>query len=212
MLLISVEHSISTGTLRNRTAPSYKGRSTPRSSSMWISLDPGAPLQYNSLISDVTSKPRPRAWIELLRVVVKASRPEQKLPPPPPVGFSIEDKFLIHKQQRLFIVFSFSEEEMLLLVFVICCGLDLELGVGELPLLSCFLCSGKERDGLTVIMAQNRVFAMRTRQDSWLTGLFFHLFYQTNSLTLHIHNNFSFCFSLLWSLRFLLRLRNHLSR
>ena len=49
------------------------------SSSTWTSLEPGAPLQYRSLISDVTSKPRPRAWIELPRVAERESE----------VGFSI---------------------------------------------------------------------------------------------------------------------------
>lgn len=72
MPLFPMEHSMSTGTF-GTTTPSLRTRSLVWSSSRWTSLDPGAPLQYRSLISEVTSKPRPRAWIELQRVVDKAS-------------------------------------------------------------------------------------------------------------------------------------------
>lgn len=73
MLLISCEHSMSTVTSGSKTPPSGCKRSTRFSSSRWTKRDPGAPLQYKSLISEVTSNPLPRAWIELLRVVIKAS-------------------------------------------------------------------------------------------------------------------------------------------
>lgn len=75
MVLFPGEQSISAGTF-GTTTPSETARSLAPLSSRFTSLDPGAPLQYRSLISEVTSKPRPRAWIELDRVVVKASELE----------------------------------------------------------------------------------------------------------------------------------------
>lgn len=85
-LLFSWEHSMSKER-PGSTSPWEISRSLACSSSIWTNLDPVAPLQYKSLISDVTSKPRPKAWIELQRVVVKAS--ELKL-----IFFSINEKYL----------------------------------------------------------------------------------------------------------------------
>lgn len=78
MVPLPGEHTISAGTF-GTTSPSETARSLAPLSSRFTSLDPGAPLQYRSLISEVTSKPRPRAWIVLERVVVKASELEVEL-------------------------------------------------------------------------------------------------------------------------------------
>lgn len=72
MLFLPREHSISAGT-PGRRSPSDNSRSLFCPSSIRTSLDPGAPLQYRSRTSDVTSKPRPKAWIALRSVEVKAS-------------------------------------------------------------------------------------------------------------------------------------------
>lgn len=69
------EQSMSTET-SGITMSSETTRSLLCSSSSWTSLDPGVPLQYRRRISEVTSKPRPRAWIELRRVIVKESELE----------------------------------------------------------------------------------------------------------------------------------------
>lgn len=79
MLLIPTEHSMSAVTFGIKTlTPSGTKRSTRFASSRWTKREPGAPLQYRSLISEVTSNPLPRAWIELLRVVIKASEAKQE--------------------------------------------------------------------------------------------------------------------------------------
>lgn len=195
MVLNSCEHSMSTVTFGSKIPPSGCKRSTRFSSSRWTKRDPGAPLQYKSLISEVTSNPLPRAWIELLRVVIKASEAKLFL------GFesSIQRLFIGNKHSRVVLMTTCSSSQFqklsikietlcfvlvqwivissflwcfcwncLFFFFECCCLVSqrLDFGLCELVGVCSFDCNnGKE----------NALVCVASRFPSWPVFYFFHL-------------------------------------